>query len=180
MTKKYINSWRQYEAPYVQAMAMAGVSREDCEDRLWAVNKRLNVPYRSDNVIAKMAAGAFKEAAKNKRQTETIARYNMIERYIKKHKDCTFAHAATIFGCSVSTVTAAIRYVRKTNDIKGFAWAEWETFYCVELRKQGLEYDEIYRRLWPISQKLRRQIRTKHAIAERVQKTRRLRRAKET
>ena len=176
MPKKYINSWRPYEQPYVQAMALAGVSREECEKRLWAVNQRLNVYCRSDNVIAQMAAGAFQEAAKNKRQTETIERYHRIERYLK-HKNCTFAHVATKFGCSVSTVTAAIRHVRKTNDIRGFTWAAWETFYCVELRNQGLEYGEIYRRLAPISKKLRRQIRTKHAIAERVQKTRRLQRA---
>jgi len=179
MPKKYINSWRPYEQPYVQAMAMAGVSRDEAEERLWAVNQRLKAPYRSDNVIARMAAGSFQQTANNKRKAETIARYHRIGQLIER-KNYTFAKVAEIFGCSVSTVTAAVRHVRKTNDIKGFAWAEWETFYCVELRNQGLEYNEIYLRLAPISKQLRRQIRTKHAIAERVQKARRLHRANKT
>lgn len=72
MTKKYISSWRPYEQPYVQAMALAGVGREECEDRLWAVNQRLKAPYRGYKAVLSMGSGFFRAHINATRATRNL------------------------------------------------------------------------------------------------------------
>lgn len=168
MTKKYINSWRPYEQPYVQAMALAGVSREECEERLWAVNVKLKSPYRGPSIIRLMGRGAFGKYSNSKRKQDALHDYQRITAAVDSGSD--LYQVAEDFGCCLSKVTHALRTVRGDGRVNGSYWAEWENAYIMLLHNDGLTYRQITDRLAPISMKLGRRIRTRTAIAEHVRR----------
>ncbi len=69
---KQLRSWRPYEAPYIKAMALCGVSKSECVERLWKVNATLSAPYRSENTVKRMAKGLFKRHINAMRPTRNI------------------------------------------------------------------------------------------------------------
>lgn len=168
MTKKYINSWRPHEKPYVQAMALTGASREEAEERLWAVNMRLGAPYRGYSIVRMMGRGAFGKYANGKRKQDALHDYQRITKAVMAGKD--LFQVAEDFNCGLSKVGVAIRTVCGDGTVNGSYWADWEKAYIMMLHQEGLTYRQISDRLAPISRKLGRRIRTRTAIAEHVRR----------
>lgn len=157
-----VNAWRPYEESYVKAMALSGVSRDECEARLWAVNKRLRVSYKSHHTIARMAKGAFLEYANKQRKI----RNEQVAYHATKYH--SVAGAAQKYGCNITSARRAVRNEFGASQVHTNYWADWECAYILQLNMMGLSYREVCERLAPISRKLGRSIRTKHAIANKT------------
>lgn len=69
---KQLRSWRPYEAAYVKAMALCGIGKSECVERLWEVNSTVGAPYRSENTVKRMANGLFKKHINAMRPTRNI------------------------------------------------------------------------------------------------------------
>lgn len=159
---KQVNSWRPYEAPYVKAMAMSGVTPSECERRLMLVNNKLGAPYRGSDTIVRMSRGSFLKYMNQQREKRNV---NLIL-HAQKFGDVNLT--AQEFGIKQSTVRNILAKNKKSGQVHTNYWSAWECAYIMLLHKKGLNYREVSGRLFAVSKKVGRSVRTKHAIANKI------------
>jgi hypothetical protein len=108
---KQLRSWRPYEAAYVKAMALCGVGKSECVERLWEVNSTLGAPYRGEVTVGRMGGGLFDRVRRKRRVDAAADRYKKIANHLSATGE-NYIETALHFKCATSTVYAARRYMK--------------------------------------------------------------------